>query len=199
MAETTGVYLPWVSSVAAIWWKGHQVLIPGLWMERCSLDLRRKEKEGLRQRKSSKEILNFIFNWSMIYTLILFFLLLHQLPLLTCTTDGFYVVGLQGFMEDHDATQLALQGGRASPLTVLGPCRDELSHRLRLAPQQPPPGLRRQDASERRASGGCGGRGEGRVWDLGGRGSGGPVACWADATGGEWLWVENRIRVNKNR
>lgn len=50
------------------------------------------------------------------------FLLLHHLLLLTSTTDGFYVVGLQGFMEDHDASQLALQGCGASPLAVLGSC-----------------------------------------------------------------------------
>ena len=96
--------------------------------------------------------------------------------MLTSTADGFYVVGLQRFMEDHDAPQLALQGCRASPLAVLSPCRDELSHRLRLPPKQAPPGLRRQDATQRGASGGCGCGGEGRVWDLGGWGSGGPVA-----------------------
>lgn len=37
------------------------------------------------------------------------FLLSHNLLLLTSTTDGFYVVGLQGFMEHHDTSQLALQ------------------------------------------------------------------------------------------
>lgn len=116
-------------------------------------------------------------NCAILKSLLFLLLLSHHLPLLTSTTDGFDVVGLQGFMEDHDASQLALQGGRASPLAVLGPCRDEFSHRLRLPPQQPAPGLWRQDAAQRGASGGCGGGGEGRVWNLGGRGSGGPVAC----------------------
>lgn len=115
---------------------------------------------------------------------------LHYLSLLTCTTDGFYVTGIQGFMEDQDCPQLALQGCRASPLTVLGPCRDEFGHRLRLCPQQAPPRLRWQDASQRGASGGCGGGGEGRVWDLGRWWSGGPVASRADATGCERLLVE---------
>lgn len=50
--------------------------------------------------------------------------LLPPLLLLTSTTDGFYVVRLQEFMEDHDAPQLALQRRRASPLAVLRPCRD---------------------------------------------------------------------------
>lgn len=189
------VQSPWVSSTAAVWLKGRRVLIPGLWMERCSLDLHRRQTEEFPDRKQeSKNILKLILTWTMIRTL-LFFLLSQCLHLLTSTTDHFYVIGLQGFMEDHDAPKLALQGGRASPLAVLGPCRDELSHRLRLPPQQPTPGLRWQDAAQRGASGGCGDGGEGRVWDLGGRGSGGPVAGWADAAGDEWLWAEDdRIR-----
>lgn len=111
-------------------------------------------------------------------------------PLLTRTTDGFNVVGLQGFMEDHDAPQLALQGGRTPPLAVLGSGGNELGHGLGLPPQQPPPGLRGQDATQRGASGGRRGRGEGGIWDLRGRGSGGPVARRADAAGGKRLWVE---------
>lgn len=101
----------------------------------------------------------------------------HNSPLLTSTANGFYMIGLQGFMEDHDTPQLALQGGGASPLAVLGSCRDELSQRLRLPPKQATPGLRRQNASQRGARGGCGGGGEGRVWDLGRWGCGSPVAC----------------------
>lgn len=115
------------------------------------------------------------------------FLLSHHLLLLTSTTDGFYLIGLQGFVEHHDTSKLALQGRRTSPLAVLCPRGDELSHRLRLSPEQSSPGLWRQDATERGASGGRSGRGEGRVWNLRGWGSCGAVACWADAARREWL------------
>lgn len=90
-------------------------------------------------------------------------------------------------MKHQDASELALQGRRAAPLAVLGPGRDELSHGLGLPPEEPAPGLRREDAAKRGAGGGRGGRGEGRVWDLGGRRSGGAVACRADAAGRERL------------
>lgn len=38
---------------------------------------------------------------------------------LTGAADSLNVCGLQWLVEDHDAAQLALKGGGASPLTVL--------------------------------------------------------------------------------
>lgn len=66
----------------------------------------------------------------------------HDAMLLTSTTNGLEVIGLQGLVKHQDASELALQGRRASPLAVLGPRRDELGHGFGLPPEEPAPGLR---------------------------------------------------------
>lgn len=97
------------------------------------------------------------YHLKLIPPLLQFLNLFPFLPRLTSTTDGFYVVWLKWFMEDHHTSQLALQGGGAPPLAVLGPCRDHLCHRLGFAPQQSSPSLWGQDATKRGASRGGGG------------------------------------------
>lgn len=111
---------------------------------------------------------------------------------------------LQSLAEDGHRAQVTLQRGGAAPLCVLAASRRRGHHPLG-GGLSGGPGVRAQGggdrlgATERRA------RGEDQLWPVGhrgvagggGGGGGGPVACGADAAGGEGL--EGRRREKESR
>lgn len=125
-------------------------------------------------------------------------------PRRTCTEERLDLGLLQSLAEDGHRAQVTLQRGGAAPLCVLAPSRCGGHHPLggRLSGG---PGVRAQGGGDGLGATERWARGEDQLWPVGhqgvagggGSGRGGPVACRADAAGGEGL--EGRRRETESR